>query len=248
MNLQQLYNYFAEHPESSWIMEAPNAKMIYDFVKTHPIKRVLDLGTGIGVSAAVVALALKDKGETDYHIDSLEQFDKCVALARELIPKELQENMTIHKSDAIVWEHPSMPYQYFSIFKTIPKEDYDLIINDGPGPFFDYRLELGKGEVQHLVDIPNATVTKMLLENKIKPGTFVAWDGRFHMIKVLERYYGDNFYLIHPPNESDLSILEKIDCPLVFKDERCEMMIKSNYQEIPGQQITKETPKPKKKK
>ena len=71
MQLQSLFNYFKSHPESSWLMEPQNCQKLYEFVMKHPIKNVLDLGTGIGLSASVVALALKDKGEKDFRIDSL---------------------------------------------------------------------------------------------------------------------------------------------------------------------------------
>src|SRR3990167_7340608 len=98
MTLKNLYTLFAKHNESKWIMQPYNAQLLYQFVKEHSIKNVLDLGCGIGCSASVIALALKDKGEGG-HIDSVEQFDKCIKIANELIPQELKEYITIHKSE-----------------------------------------------------------------------------------------------------------------------------------------------------
>lgn len=189
-------------------MKPGNIQVLYNFVKNHPIKRVLDLGTGIGASAAIVALALKEKG-ADYHIDSLEQFDKCVKIAQTLIPKELQEHLTIHKSEVKIISFPEIPYHYFSSFSFIPEEDYDLIINDGPGPFL---------ENDKLIDLPNGTIMEML--SRIKSGAFVVWDGRSHMLKFLERYYADNFWLTRPrqQNSDNLNILERKDNPVLFKD------------------------------
>ena len=89
--LKDIYNIFASHPEGQWIMEATNAQILYRFVKENKIKKVLDLGTGIGASAAVIALALKDKGETDFKIDSVEQTKKCVDIAEKLIPEDLKK-------------------------------------------------------------------------------------------------------------------------------------------------------------
>jgi|SRR3990167_348776 len=135
MNLKNLYQLFLSHPENAYLMKYHNVLLLYKFIRNHPIKRVLDLGTGLGLSAAVCALAFKDKGEADYHIDSVEQFDKCIKLANELIPQELKEHITIHKSEVKVWQHPKIPYQFFSNYAALPeqpKEGWDLIIQDGP--------------------------------------------------------------------------------------------------------------------
>ena len=221
MQLKNLYNHFASHKESQWIMKAPNAQALYQFVKEHKIKKVLDLGTGIGFSSAIIALALKDKGETDYHIDTVEQFDKCITIAKKMIPDELQKNITFHKSEAVVWQTDKIPYQVFSIYETLPEGDYDLICNDGPSPM------LLDG---HFIDLSNATITKMLLEDKLKAGTFVVWDGRFHMLAILERYFADNFYLARPAQRGDgLNILEKKDTPVIFKDSKLEAMKQFTY-------------------
>lgn len=193
-------------------MEFPNAFELYKFVKTHPIKRVLDLGTGIGLSAAVVALAMEHKGEKDYHIDSIEQFEKCVRVAKELIPLELQTNLTIHYIPATLISFPEIPFQYFSTYESLPEGDYDLIINDGPGQFM---------QGDNLIDLPNGTITQMLRDGKLKPNTFVAWDGRIHMLKILSRYYKDSFEMIPFPG-TDFNILVRRDNQPVFKDNKLE--------------------------
>ena len=193
-------------------MEFANASELYKFVKTHSIKRVLDLGTGIGVSPAVVALAMEHKGETDYHIDSIEQFGKCVKIAKELIPEELQKHLLIYHSPVKIISFPEIPYQYFSTYASLPEGDYDLIINDGPGMF----LENG-----NLIDLPNGTITQMLRDGKLKPGTFIAWDGRIHMLKLLSRFYKDNFEMIPFPG-TDLNILVRKDNPPTLRDNALE--------------------------
>lgn len=220
MTLKALYNSFAIRKEANWIMKPQNAQLLYLFVKRHNIKRVLDLGTGIGVSAAVIALALKDKGETDYHIDSMEQDEKCIAIANDFIPDELKTNLTIHHAQPVIWENSATPFRYFSIFESLPEGPYDLIINDGPGPFLKDGV---------LVDIPNGTVTKMLLEEKIPKGTYVLWDGRIAMLGILERYYGDNFYLVNPADQADLTVLERKEGAVVFRDELYDAMKSLGY-------------------
>ncbi len=223
MNVRNLYSHFAKHPEGAWIMIWPNALALYQFVMTHPVKRILDLGTGIGASSAVMALALKDKGATDVHIDTVDQFDKCIRIAKELIPDDLKQFITFHKATAKAWSSDTFPYQYFSLFDTLPAGDYDLIVNDGPGPF---------EENGSFIDLPNGTVHKMLLEEGIKPGTFIVFDGRVKALRSLERYFPSNFYVQLPKDKaSDFNILIRKDNPMKLDDEMLAYMNKANYKE-----------------
>ncbi len=137
MTLKVLYQLFANHPEGAWIMRPDNAQKLYEFIKESKIEKVLSLGTGIGLSDAVISLAWKDKGVKG-HIDSIEQYDKCIKIAQELIPAELKDCIQIHKSEPEVWSTPEMPYQFFSVYKTLPEPPeggWELIVNDGPSPF-----------------------------------------------------------------------------------------------------------------
>lgn len=220
-DLKNLYQYFARHPESSWIMVWSNAQELYKFIRNNEVKNILDLGTGIGLSAAVMALAFKEKGVTDYHIDSIEQYDKCVKLAGELIPKDLKTNITIHKANVVVWETEKIPRSPFSIFDKIPDQQYDLIVNDGPGPFM---------EDGHLIDLPNGTIHKFLLEDKIKPGSFVIFDGRIKALKSLDRHFGNNFYIqIRPESDRDFNVLERKDNSVVLEDDLIKAMTPMGY-------------------
>ena len=224
MTVQALFNFYVQSPHGTWIMELPNAVQLYEFVKTHPIKKVLDLGLGVGLSASVVALAFQDKGEKG-HIDSVEQFDKCIKLAKEMIPKELQENLTIHKSEVEWKKFESIPYQYFSCYKTIPDGDYDLIINDGPA------MDKEKvGDKEFFIDLPNGTITQMLLDGKIKPGTSIVFDGRIQALKILERFYGDNFYISQiAPKGNDFNVIERKDNEVSYGDITLERMESLGY-------------------
>ena len=142
-------------------------------------------------------------------------------MSNEIIPKELKERINIIKSEVVVWQSELIPYQHFSVYKDLPDNlDYDLILNDGPSPF---KID------SHYIDLPNGTISKLLLENKIKPGTFIAWDGRITAFKLLERYFSDNFYLVKPANNSDFNVIQKKDSPVVFRDNTLELMEKINY-------------------
>ena len=218
MQLKELYNIFARHKEGQWIIEAQNAIQLYDFVKEQSITRVLDLGTGIGCSAAIVAFALKEKG-VDYHIDTVEHLDKCINLAKELIPKDLQEHITFHKSGVKFWQTDKIPYQYYSNYDTIPEGGYDLIINDGPPPIL---------ENDKWIEIPNGTVTEMLLSDKIKPKTIIVFDGRPESFNTLQRYFTDNFKLVKTPQQR-FRVIRRQENPVLFKDEILEGMKQSSY-------------------
>lgn len=138
MTLKSLYEYFKLNPESTWIMRWENAVNLYNFIKENNIHKVLDLGTGIGFSAAVAAMAFHDKGETDWHIDSVEQYDKCIKIANKLIPEEFLKGISIHKSEPEAIQIEGILYQYFSVYKELPEQPeggWDLICNDGPSPF-----------------------------------------------------------------------------------------------------------------
>src|SRR3990167_6357474 len=129
-SVKSLYKFFTQQKEGLWVMQWPNPQVLYDFVRKHPMKRVLDLGTGIGLSASIISLALRDKGEKDYEVHTVEQFEKCHKLAQDIIP-----------------------YQYFSVFKELPEGDFDFILTDGPGPYLEdgKNIDLPNGDVMKML-------------------------------------------------------------------------------------------------
>ncbi len=219
--LQDLWLKFAQHPEGKWIIDQFDAQILYKIINEHPIKRVLDLGTGIGCAISVMALALEDKGEKDYEIHGVEQYDKCVILANELIPKEFKSHITIHKGETQAWIHPQIPYRPYSVFKEIPEGQWDLILVDGPGPWMEKDV---------WVDLPNGDVMKMLQEGKgIHKGTCIAWDERMEAFKTLDRYYGHHFFVTNPnPN---FNFLESKDDVFKFEDFKLNEAKKKGYLE-----------------
>lgn len=219
LSLNALYQSFAKHKESSWVLKPENAKSLYEFVKTHNVKNVLDLGTGMGMSAAVVALALEEK-KIEYKINTVEQYEKCYKLAQTEIPEELRKNITFHRTDSILWNHPEIPDQLFSNFKELPEGEFDLIIVDGPGPWLD--------ENGRLIETPNGDVLKFHLENNIKPGTFIFFDGRLKALAMLERFYPADFWLVSGSGNRT-HFLERCEGEPKFKDERKAMYQKDGY-------------------
>ena len=223
MTLQSLYGYFAQHPEGDWIMDWPKARLLYNYIKEHPIKKVLDLGTGIGCTTAIIALAMKNKGEENYEIHTVEQFQKCYDLAQKLIPDELKEHTTFHLAKPVVWNTELIPYQYFSTFEKLPEppeEGWSLGLCDGPGPFL---------EGDNYIDLPNGDIIKMLLEGKLKKGQLIAWDGRIQAGKLLERFFTENFYLTFSGEGTDFKILEVKNPEAKFLDDALLEMNMGHY-------------------
>lgn len=218
MNLKSIYQLYAEHKEGAWITQPDNARALFSYVKEHPVKNILELGTGIGCSTAVMAYALYEKGEGGM-IHTVEQNDKCYKLAQELLPEELKPYVTFHKSDVRVWNTEMIPYQFFSTFDTLPDIEFDLALVDGPSP----SLEGDK-----FIELPNGDIIKLLIEDKIKAGTLIAWDGRLTALALLERYFGSNFFLEHV-GQARFNVIERKDNPLQFEDIKLQDMKKAGY-------------------
>lgn len=222
--LKSIYNVFSHHEESRWIMQPENAQALHSFVKAHPIKHVLELGTGIGLSTAIIAYSLEEKGVTDYVIHTVEQSEKCLALAKQLIPLEFQKRIVFHLSEATTWKPYFLPNTELSIFEKLPDDSFDLVLVDGPGPWL-------KGE--HLVDLDNGDVIKLLLEEKLKPGALVAWDGRVHALQLVERYFGDNFYFVPTASYAGrMNVIERKGNVVQCRDDKLESMRLDHYFDV----------------
>ena len=82
--LGKLYSIFQNSPEGYWILNKENALTLYKLVHQIQPKNILDLGSGIGASTSVLALAAHE-GKTT----GVEQFKKCIDIAEKLVPEHL---------------------------------------------------------------------------------------------------------------------------------------------------------------
>ena len=68
----------------------------------------------------------------------------------------------------------------------------------------------------------------MLLDDDIKPGTFVTFDRSIPTLKIVERYFSDYFYFI-PTENTVFNVLERKDNKVKCVDEAFEAMKKYGY-------------------
>ena len=226
ISFKSLYNAYAQHPQGSWILKPDSAITLYRFIKKNDVKNVLELGTGIGLSTAVISLAIKEKSgpgpSVGYKIVTVEQFEKCHKLAQELMPPELKELVDFKLSETTLWEHPDIAATQLANFKELPEQPeggWDLIVVDGPGPYLD--------EKGRLVESPNGDVLRLISEGKLKAGTKVYFDGRLAALGLIERFYGDNFFLLE--DASRRNVIERKDNELKFDDYRIKTYTRSGY-------------------
>jgi hypothetical protein len=203
--LSSLYKIFRRSPEARWILGRTESLRLYKLIKNHKPKNILELGLGIGASAAIMALA----SDATAKITNMEQYEKCIRIAKKLIPRELQKKINMVYSEPIAFKNDSVSrYQYFSGYKNVPIKNgsFDFILMDGPGGF----LENGQ-----LVKVPNGDVINLLPH--MAPGCKILIDGRKSAVEMYTRFLSD--YLRTIEATRNYTILERTQKPLKSLDE-----------------------------
>ena len=195
--LQKLYLIFKNSPHGKWIVGFDDYLTLTKLISDHAIKNVLELGTGIGASTAVMALA-------GAKVTTVEQFEKFVTIAKMLIPKDLQAKIEFYSEDVEVIS--SIPYQCLERFKKLPKGDWDLLVVDGPGPFEDKN--------GFLVDLPGGDFVDLL--GCTKKGTLFYIDGRKQMVKLIHRFFSKYFDVLE--NTQNVTLLRRTDYKSNYED------------------------------
>lgn len=159
--------------ESNWIISFEDCVKLDKIIKKYKVKNILELGTGIGSSALSMAYSLPADG----HIDTVEQFEKCIKRAQQIIPSEYKKKIKFYHSDVEIFQ----PFKYLNTlsYKELPKGDWDLIVIDGPS----FKME---GDYL-ITSLPRGDIIR-LIEN-LKDKTFIYIDGSLVTRKLLKRFY-----------------------------------------------------------
>ncbi len=199
MRLRKLYNIFASSPEGRFIVGWKDARKLYSLVRENKSENILDLGTGIGASASIMALA---SGEA-CRITSLEQKKHCIDLAKSLIPKELQPKIKIILCEPYAFKpHYIRDKQMLSGYKDIPidRGPSDFVLVDGPAGWIE------KGQPQKF---PNGDIFNLI--DSIKSGGIVFVDSRKVALKLYTDYLSSYFKVI--AKWRNYCIMKRTDTP-----------------------------------
>ncbi|MEK7612054.1 MAG: hypothetical protein AAB407_01810 [Patescibacteria group bacterium] len=197
--LKKTYETFAESPESQWTISKEDVLRLYKLIRRDKPKKILELGTGVGLSSAVMASALREN--TVGNILSLEQSLKCIRIANELIPQELQSFIDIkHVKPAVFKISTVSEFEYFCGYDWMPSKDslFDFILVDGPAAWIQNKklVTLDAGDIFRLIPY-------------IKPGGKIFIDGRRSSANKINRYLsryirilekGDDFTIFERTN------------------------------------------------
>lgn len=187
----ELYDSFRKIRGGKWVLGYDDWKRVGGIIKQYKPKCILDLGTGIGGSAACMAGA--SGGGVVIH--TVEQSEKCIRIAKELIPQEFQNQIIFYRSDIGIVEFPEIPFRHFIQYKNLPQGQWDFIVIDGPWLKF---------ENNKLIDLPASDI--MTIFPKLKTGCLIYLDGRRELRSIMQRHY-----------VSYLDILEKDDRFIFWK-------------------------------
>src|SRR3990167_2785857 len=176
---------FLSSEHGKWVMKAGNIVKLHEKLKEFNPKHILELCTGIGCSTAVLAFS------SEASIYTVEQNQKCIDIAKKLIPATLQERIYFRKADpqAVTVPHVN-PFITWSMFNDFDWHDYDFILVDGSGPF-KARVD---GRWDTLADLPNGDVINLL--PKMAEGTIVYVDGRKPTTRLYNRHLGNYLELL----------------------------------------------------
>lgn len=173
--LTSLYAVYQNSPEGKWIIGKNDACALYELIRAYQPTNVLELGGGIGASAAIIACAM-ERGT----ITSVEQFEKCIRIANQLTPPDLAKKIIFVYAPPVAFKDERIsPYQYFSNFDHLPTQQgpFDFLIIDGPGYWVENK---------QLIKLPNGDLFKLIPH--LAPGAKIYIDGRKPALILYKRF------------------------------------------------------------
>ena len=215
---------FQSSEHGQWIMKAGNIVKLHEKLKEFNPKHILELGTGIGCSTAVLAFSCPEAS-----IYTVEQNQKCIDIAKKLIPQTLQERIYFRKADPQAVTVPQVnPFITWSMFNDFDWHGYDFILVDGPGPF-KARVD---GKWDTLADLPNGDIINLL--PKMAEGTIIYVDGRKPTTRLYNRHLGN--YLERLEEDADYTLYKRTSKQLNSdfsnyenQDTKLDLLTKEHY-------------------
>ena len=216
--LKELYDIFQRSPHGRWIVDFGDYEKLHDLIQSRKPKQILEIGTGIGAATALLAKY------SDAQIDTVEQFEKCITIAKDLIPLELQSRINFYQSPCEVFQMEGIPFVFLQRHLTLPVGDYDLVVIDGPGPY--------KDETGYLVDLPGGDFISFIYTTK--PGTIFYVDGRKAMVSLMDRFFSRYLALVDNQAKHALFMRTSAEVPedrdkLELIDKREDWLRKRGY-------------------
>ncbi len=209
-DLYEIYRTMRRSPEAGWTVGEDDVLRLYRLVLGRQPRRILEFGTGIGLSAAAMALALTHAGPASPaggrggRITTLEQNARCIEIARSLIPADLAGLIEFVHADAKIFQIPEISnWQWFCGYAWNPPAGavYDFVLIDGPS---------GWVEGDELISLDHGDVFRLL--RHMAPGATIYVDGRRQTAKKLKRYLSR--YLALAEQGSEYTIFRRTKEPL----------------------------------
>ncbi len=214
--LRKLYSVFRNSPHGTWICGFDDYQKLHQLLAELKPGRILELGTGIGAMTAIMAAAAPEA-----RVDTVEQFEKCIRIAKQLVPAQLQERITFHYAVPGVFRVEAIKHQTFQRYEKLPEGDFDLVVIDGPGPYLD-------GD-EYLIDFPGGDFMQAIRQTK--PGAHFYIDGRKHMAGLMMRFFSR--YLEVVSDNAKSTVLRRINHPgqylKIFDLKRQHMLEETEY-------------------
>lgn len=188
--IENLWLHFSRNNEGFWVIGIKEAIQLHSKLKKLQPKHILELGTGIGCSAAIMAFTCPDA-----HIYTVESNQVCIDLAEKFVPKSLRERITFKKSESRISSpiYEINPFVYWSIYNEYAWIDYDFIFIDGPGPFIA-KVPHKDREMSVLAELPGGDVIFLL--HNMRGGTIVYVDQRIYQTLLYQRHLSEYLKIV----------------------------------------------------